>query len=111
MAVLEPQLKRVFYGKHKLNLFANNLPLPLPPDFHFAGSSCRDSPFQPWAKTEASLLADDQDQQVHGPSEELEFVKITSFTGLLTLSQTSPSFYVSAVQVLWKDCEKRRNCS
>ena len=29
----------------------------------------------------------------------------------LTLSQTSPGFYVSAVQVLWKHCGKRRNCS
>ena len=28
----------------------------------------------------------------------------------LTLSQTSPGFYVSAVQVFWKHCEKRRNC-
>ena len=30
---------------------------------------------------------------------------------LLTLSQTSPGFYVSAVQVFWKHCRKRRNCS
>ena len=29
----------------------------------------------------------------------------------LTLSQTSPGFYVSAVQVFWKHCEKTRNCS
>ena len=29
----------------------------------------------------------------------------------LTLSQTSPGFYVSAVQVFWKHCGKRRNCS
>ena len=29
----------------------------------------------------------------------------------LTLSQTSPGFYVSAVQVIWKHCGKRRNCS
>ena len=27
-----------------------------------------------------------------------------------TLSQTSPGFYVSAVQVLQKHCWKRRNC-
>ena len=30
---------------------------------------------------------------------------------VLTLSQTSPRFYVSAVQVFWKHCGKRRNCS
>ena len=29
----------------------------------------------------------------------------------LTLSQTSPGFYVSAVQFLWKHCGKRRNCN
>ena len=29
---------------------------------------------------------------------------------LLTLSQTSPGFYVSAVNVFWKHCGKRRNC-
>ena len=29
----------------------------------------------------------------------------------LTLSQTRPGFYVSAVQVFWKHCGKRRNCS
>ena len=29
----------------------------------------------------------------------------------LTLSQTSPCFYVSAVQVFWKHWGKRRNCS
>ena len=29
----------------------------------------------------------------------------------LTLSQTSPVFYVSAVQIFWKHCGKRRNCS
>ena len=29
----------------------------------------------------------------------------------LTLSQTSPGFYVSAAQVFWKHCGKRRNCS
>ena len=29
----------------------------------------------------------------------------------LTLSQTSPGFYVSAVLVFWKHCGKRRNCS
>ena len=29
----------------------------------------------------------------------------------VTLSQTSPSFYMSAVQVLWKHCGKRWNCS
>ena len=29
----------------------------------------------------------------------------------LTLSQTSPGFYVSAVKVFWKHCGKRRNCS
>ena len=30
---------------------------------------------------------------------------------LLTLSQTSSSFNVSAVQVFWKHCGKRRNCN
>ena len=30
---------------------------------------------------------------------------------LLTLSQTSPGFYVSAVQVFWKYSGERRNCS
>ena len=29
----------------------------------------------------------------------------------LTLSQTSPGFYMSAVPVFWKHCWKRRNCS
>ena len=29
----------------------------------------------------------------------------------LTLSQTSPGFYMSAVQVFWKRCRKRRNYS
>ena len=29
----------------------------------------------------------------------------------LTLSQTSPGFYVPAVQVFWKHCGKRLNCS
>ena len=33
------------------------------------------------------------------------------FCLLLTLSQTSPGFYVSAGQVFWKHCGKRRNCS
>ena len=33
------------------------------------------------------------------------------FEMALTLSQTSPGFYVSAVQVFWKHCGKRRNCS
>ena len=28
----------------------------------------------------------------------------------LTFSQTSPGFYVSAVQAFWKHCGKRRNC-
>ena len=37
---------------------------------------------------------------------------LTELCGLkLTLSQTSPGFYVSAVQVFWKHCGKRRNCS
>ena len=30
---------------------------------------------------------------------------------LLTLSQTSPGFYVSVVEVFWKHCGKRRNLS
>ena len=29
----------------------------------------------------------------------------------LTLSQTSPGFYLSAVQVFWNQCGKRRKCS
>ena len=28
----------------------------------------------------------------------------------LTLSQTSPGFYVSAEELFWKHCGKRRNC-
>ena len=28
-----------------------------------------------------------------------------------SLSQTSPGFYMSTVQVFWKYCWKRRNCS
>ena len=31
--------------------------------------------------------------------------------GSLILSQTSHGFYVSAVQIFWKQCGKRRNCS
>ena len=34
-----------------------------------------------------------------------------NFTSALTLSQTSPGFHVSAVQVFGKHCGKRRNCS
>ena len=30
---------------------------------------------------------------------------------ILTLSQTSAGFYVFAVEIFWKHCEKRRNCS
>ena len=37
--------------------------------------------------------------------------KILSFGKGLTLSQTNPGFYVSAVQVFRKHCGKRRNCS
>ena len=33
------------------------------------------------------------------------------FSRLLTLSQTSPGFYLFAVQAFWKHCRKRRNCS
>ena len=29
---------------------------------------------------------------------------------VITLSQTSPDFYVCAVQAFWKHCRKRRNC-
>ena len=29
----------------------------------------------------------------------------------MTLSQTSPCFYVSAAQIFWKHCRNRRNCS
>ena len=41
----------------------------------------------------------------------LDQSKNLSFGKELTLSQTSPGFYVSAVQVLWKHCGKRRSCS
>ena len=30
---------------------------------------------------------------------------------VLTLSHTSPGFYMSAVQVFWKQCGERKNCS
>ena len=47
-----------------------------------------------------------------GPPLNLEnlgvFIRQKAF---LTLSQTSPGFYVSAVQVLRKHCGKRRKCS
>ena len=36
---------------------------------------------------------------------------LLSFCFSLTLSETSPGFYVSAVKVFWKHCGKRRNCS
>ena len=32
-------------------------------------------------------------------------------SSLLTLSQTSPGFYMSELQDFWKHCGKRRNCS
>ena len=35
---------------------------------------------------------------------------MASFSGLLTLSQTTPCFYLSAVQTFRKHCGKRRNC-
>ena len=39
-------------------------------------------------------------------------VKRGSLCGIgLTLSKTSPAFYVSAVKVFWKHSWKRRNCS
>ena len=37
--------------------------------------------------------------------------KVNIFRYELTLSQTSPGFYVCAVQVFWKLYGKRRNCS
>ena len=44
-----------------------------------------------------------------------EIVKLLTITQIstnwLTLYQTSPGFYMSAVQVFWKDCWKRRKCS
>ena len=40
----------------------------------------------------------------------LRYMQMVS-QSLLTLSQTSPDFYVSAVQVFWKHCRKRRNWS
>ena len=42
---------------------------------------------------------------LRGPS-----IKENAIT-FLTLSQTSPGFYASAVQLFGKHCEKRRNCS
>ena len=39
-----------------------------------------------------------------------ETMKCICLTLTLTPSQTSPGFYVSAVQVFWKYCGKRRNC-
>ena len=36
---------------------------------------------------------------------------VTTKSCYLTLSQTSPGFYVSAVQIFRKHCGKRRNCS
>ena len=39
------------------------------------------------------------------------WVPLTVRMTALTLSQTSPGFYVSAVQIFWKHCRKRRNCS
>ena len=41
----------------------------------------------------------------------LSFWSCPGFVACLTLSQTSPSFYVSAVQVVLKRCGKGRNCS
>ena len=43
--------------------------------------------------------------------ERLESLVFPDTNNFLTLSQTSPVFYVSAVQVFWKHCGKRRNCS
>ena len=40
----------------------------------------------------------------------MQFNFFSSRFWLLTLSQTSPGFYVSAVQVFWKHCGKKRNC-
>ena len=51
--------------------------------------------------------------QVVGSIPELVNLTVTNCLSdeTLTLSQTSPGFYVSAVQVFWKHCGKRRNCS
>ena len=38
-------------------------------------------------------------------------LELTGFYCIITLSQTSPGFYISAVKVFWKHCGKRRNCS
>ena len=51
------------------------------------------------------------------PAELMTTLKICKYyswqikISMLTLSQTSPDFYVSAVEVFWKHCGKRRNCS
>ena len=54
-------------------------------------------------------------QQWHGYSNTTGFLqKQPSFKFIkmpLTFSQTTPGFYVSAVQIFWKHCWKRRNCS
>ena len=41
----------------------------------------------------------------------LKCISLRSACILLTHSETSPCFYVSAVQIFWKHCGKRRNCS
>ena len=41
----------------------------------------------------------------------LSFTKYLQYFIKLNLSQTSPGFHMSAVQVFWKHCRKRRNCS
>ena len=38
-------------------------------------------------------------------------LELTGFYCIITLSQTSPGFYMSAVKVFWKHCGNRRNCS
>ena len=40
-----------------------------------------------------------------------ESISMGECNTILTLSQTSPGFYASAVQVFRKHCGKRRNCS
>ena len=39
------------------------------------------------------------------------FEQVYKTTFSLTLSNTSPGLYLSTVQVFWKHCGKRRNCS
>ena len=51
-----------------------------------------------------SILSYSQNLQVGDNS-------LNNLCKLLTFSQTSPGFHLSAVQVFWKHCGERKNCS